>query len=116
MPSVVGRLYPWVLALHVVLAAIWFGGAAVLQILALRARGARDQAMQDHLAAMTRELRVRVIQPSAGFLLALGAALTVIGEWGYRTPWIVIGVVGFAVSFAVSSVAARATNERALAL
>ena len=113
--SLVGRLYPWILAAHIVLAAIWFGGLLVLQVLVLRAR-AGDPEYRRAIVAATRDLRVRVIQPSAGFLLAAGAALTVVGEWGYRTPWILIGVAGFAASFAVSSLATRASDERALDL
>jgi uncharacterized membrane protein len=92
-------LYEWLVLIHVVMAVVWIGGGAVLNILAIRVQRAEDP---ERLVALGRDVEwvgLRVFTPVSALLLVVGIWAASEGNWDFADAWISIGFTGFAVSF-----------------
>ena len=86
-------LYEWLLALHILAAVTWVGGGITGQVLASRMR--RDP---DRLAKTALDLEwvgTHVYLPASLVLLFAGIFLVIEGQWGFTTPWVLIGLIGW---------------------
>jgi len=89
--------YDLLLAVHVLAAAVWVGGAIVLQVLELRAGRAGAGAAVAHLRD-AEFIGTRVFIPASLVVLGAGIALVVDGGWSLE-PWIVFALAVWALSF-----------------
>lgn len=96
-------LYGVLLFLHVLGAAVWFGGEAVM--LALRALALRsaDRARAVALVRDTERINVWVISPAVAVLLGAGFWLVLEGGWGFDRFFVIFGLAGFAASSLVGA-------------
>jgi uncharacterized membrane protein len=91
--------YEILLFLHLLTAIVWLGGGFMLQVLVIRAERAGDGLLLKKIAENAGWLAQRVFIPSSLAVLVLGILLTIEGPWGFGDLWIVLGLVGYAVSF-----------------
>ena len=85
---------------HVAFAVFWVGGGLLLTVLALRAERANDP---EDLATIARQATFageKLFAPASGIVLAMGIAMVINSpEFGFGTTFVIIGLVGFAISF-----------------
>jgi uncharacterized membrane protein len=93
-------LYEWLKTLHVLAAIVWVGGAATLQILAIRVQRQDDPVKLAAFAGETEFICTRVFTPASLLLLIFGIWM-VIDEpaWTFGQFWILAGLGMFAFSF-----------------
>jgi uncharacterized membrane protein len=90
--------YTFFKSVHVIAAVLWVGGAATLQVLALRAlRG--DGRRQVEFSKDAEFVGTRLVMPAAIVVLAFGIAAAVNGDWPMGQNWITFGFLVFAASF-----------------
>jgi uncharacterized membrane protein len=89
-------LFKWV---HVTGAVLWVGGGLALTILALLAEGKKDPAEMAMLARQAAFIGERVFAPVGLLVFLAGIAMVINLHWGWGTSWIVIGLVGYAITF-----------------
>jgi uncharacterized membrane protein len=86
---------------HVSFAVFWVGGGLLLTALALRAERANDP---EDLATITRQAAFvgeKLFAPASGVVLAMGIAMVINSPaFGFGTTFVIIGLVGFAISTA----------------
>jgi uncharacterized membrane protein len=90
--------YQWFLAVHIVAAVVWVGGALAVQLFALRATRSNDGVRVATFAKDAEWIGMRVFMPSALILLVFGFLLMSEGNWDYDL-WIVFALAVFAASF-----------------
>jgi uncharacterized membrane protein len=93
-------LYELLLLLHVVSAIIWVGAATTYFALELRTDLSGDlerEASQNDDATW---LAPRLFIPASMGTLVFGVLAAIEGDWDFGSVWIIIGLVGFGVSFA----------------
>jgi len=85
---------------HVTFALFWVGGGLLLTVLALRAERTNNP---EELATIARQATFageKLFAPASGIVLAMGIAMVINSpEFGFGTAFVVIGLVGFAISF-----------------
>jgi uncharacterized membrane protein len=91
-------LYELLLAVHILAAVIWVGGATSLQVLAIRATGSGDPVRMATFAGEAEWVGMRIFMPSSIVVLLAGIALVLEGGWGFDQLWILIGLAGIAFS------------------
>jgi uncharacterized membrane protein len=91
-------LYELLLAIHILAAVIWVGGATSLQVLAVRAMGSGDPVRMATFAGEAEWVGKRVFMPTSVVVLLAGIALVLEGGWGFDQLWILIGLGGIAFS------------------
>jgi len=104
--------YEILLFLHVSSAIIWLG-AGLLTIVE-QERAFRSQDAQQILRGFQDEgwLAPRLFIPAALTTFLLGTALVLEGGWGFTTPWILVGLGGFAATFLTGIAFLKPTGER----
>jgi uncharacterized membrane protein len=88
--------FKWV---HVTGAVLWVGGGLALTILALWAERKQDPAEMAMLARQAAFIGERVFAPVGLLVLLAGIGMVINLHWGWGTSWIVIGLVGYAITF-----------------
>lgn len=78
---------------------LWLGGAATLQLLAIRADRSRDALAMHRVASDGEWLANRLFIPASLAVLVLGIALVLDGPWAFDQFWISLGLGGYAASF-----------------
>jgi uncharacterized membrane protein len=87
--------------LHVSFAIFWLGGGLLLTVLALRAERTSDPEELARIARQATFAGEKLFAPSSGIVLAMGIAMVINSpEFGFGTTFVIIGLVGFAISFA----------------
>jgi len=84
---------------HVVGAVIWVGGGMTLTILAARAERSKDPTEMSTIARQAAFVGERVFAPVGLLVFLMGIAMVINLHWGWGTTWIVIGLVGYVVTF-----------------
>jgi uncharacterized membrane protein len=90
-------LFKWV---HVTGAVIWVGGGLTLTILAMRAERSSDDPVE--MATIARQaafMGERVFAPVGLLVFLMGIAMVINLHWGWGTTWILIGLIGYGVTF-----------------
>lgn len=92
MPQMV---YEWLLAIHILMAIIWVGGGFATQVLASRLRKSDPETMVK-TALEFEWIGTHIYLPASLVLLLAGIGMVLEGQWGFTTPWVLIGLLGFA--------------------
>ena len=100
-------VYSALKAFHVLAAVVWVGGGAGLTILALRAERSKDSQRIAAIAKDAEWLGMRVFLPTSLVLFVLGAAMLMTHTgtelWSWSQAWVIVGLVGFALSTVVGA-------------
>lgn len=94
-------LYELLLLLHVVAAIIWVGAATTYFGLELRTDLSGDLELEGSHNDDASWLAPRLFIPASMATLIFGVLAAIEGSWTFDSLWIVIGLTGFGVSFAV---------------
>ena len=94
-------LYELLLFLHIVAAIIWVGAATTYFALELRTDLSGDVEREASHNDDAEWLAPRLFIPASLATLVLGVLTAIEGGWDFGSLWIIIGLAGFGVSFAV---------------
>ena len=95
-PSHWYAFFKWV---HVTGAVLWVGGGLTLTILALKAERSADPAEMAMIARQAAFVGERVFAPIGLLVLGMGIAMVVNLDLDWGTSWILIGLIGYAITF-----------------
>jgi uncharacterized membrane protein len=95
--------YTFFKSVHVVAAAIWIGGAFMIQAFAFRILRTGDARRQAEFAKDSEVIGMRVFIPATWLLLLAGIAMMINFDWSWGQNWIVFGLIAFALSFVVGA-------------
>jgi uncharacterized membrane protein len=84
------------LFLHVTAAMVWIGGAAAIQVFGILTKRAADPAKTAFFAGNVSYAILRIFLPAALVVLLSGVGLTIEGDWDWGEPFIVYGLVFWA--------------------
>lgn len=84
------------LFLHVAGTILWAGGAVAVQLFGILTSRAGDPAQSAAFGRNTAWFATRVFMPSAAAVLVTGALLVEDGGWDWSEPFVVLGLVGWA--------------------
>ena len=91
--------YEVLLFLHIAAAVIWLGSGFFVQMLIARAEKIGDRLFLKQFSAYPAWMTQRIFIPASLAVLVLGILLTIEGPWTFGQLWIVLGLVGYALSF-----------------
>jgi uncharacterized membrane protein len=95
--------YTFFKSVHVVTAAIWVGGAAMIQAYAFRILRTGDGRRQAEFSKDTEVVGMRVFIPASLILVVAAVAMMVNLDWSWSQNWIILGLIAFALSFALGA-------------
>jgi uncharacterized membrane protein len=84
---------------HVIGAVAWVGGGLILTILAMRAERSSDPRETATIARQAAFAGERVFAPVGLLVFLMGIAMVINLHLGFATSWIVIGLIGYAITF-----------------
>lgn len=90
--------YQAYLAVHILAAVVWVGGALAVQVFATRAIRAGDSQRMATFASDAEWIGTRIFMPAAFVLVVFGFLLIHEANWDYK-GWIVAAIVVWAASF-----------------
>jgi uncharacterized membrane protein len=90
--------YELLLFVHVLAAIVWIGGALSLQVLAIRAERSPDGGRVANVATEAEWVGSRIFLPASIVLLLAGIGLTLEGDWGFTTLWVLLGLIAYGLS------------------
>jgi uncharacterized membrane protein len=97
---------------HVGFAVFWVGGGILLTVLALRAERTRDPEQLALIARQATFAGEKLFAPAGGIVLAMGIAMVINSpEFGFGETFVIIGLIGFAISF-VTGIAVLAPRAK----
>jgi uncharacterized membrane protein len=88
-------------AIHVAVAVYWVGGGLLLTTLGIRAQRAKDPNEIVSLARQAAFAGEKIFAPAGLVVLAMGVAMLINTDLGWGHFWIVVGLIGYASTFAV---------------
>jgi uncharacterized membrane protein len=92
--------YELLLFVHISMAALWVGGAAMMQFFGLRAMRATDPMRLVDIGQDIEWIGNRVLIPAAALAVVSGVLMVIDSDvWGFGDDWIIIGIVLFAITF-----------------
>jgi uncharacterized membrane protein len=94
--------YDWLKAVHVFIAVLWVGGGIMINILSFFALRSALPGRRAEFAKEVEWVGTRIFTPASLILLGLGFWMVYDLNWGYPL-WIVIGLVGFGISFVIGA-------------
>jgi uncharacterized membrane protein len=97
--NVISDWYAFFKWVHVTGAVLWVGGGLTLTILALKAERSSDPAEMAMIARQAAFVGERVFAPIGLLVLGMGIAMVVNLDLDWGTSWILIGLVGYAITF-----------------
>ena len=92
--------YELLLFLHITFVIFWLGAGLLFHILAFRADRASDDSAVRSIVEDLVALANTFFVPSSLLVLVFGILLTLDGPWSFGDLWIVLGLAGFAITFA----------------
>ena len=95
--------YTFFKSVHVTAAAVWAGGAFMIQAFAFRILRTGDARRQADFAKDSEVVGMRVFMPATWILLLAGIGMMVNLHWSWGQNWVLFGLIAFAVSFAVGA-------------
>lgn len=95
--------YTFFKSVHVVAAAVWVGGALMIQAFAFRILRTGDGQRQADFAKDSEVVGMRVFMPTTWILLLAGIAMMINLDWSWGQNWIVFGLISFALSFVLGA-------------
>jgi len=94
--------YQWYLAVHILAAVIWVGGAFTIQLLVLRATRPNAPLQVGTLATEVEWVGTRFFIPSSLVLVIMGFLLIHEGNWDWKL-WLVFALIVWIASFLVGA-------------
>jgi uncharacterized membrane protein len=91
--------YELLLALHVLAAIVWIGGALMIQLFAILADRSRDPARMATFAKDAELVGMRLFAPTGLVLFIVGILLVLDGPWNFSMLWVDLGLAAYALSF-----------------
>ena len=91
--------YEFLVFVHVLMVVVWVGGDLAIQVLALRAKGAKEPARMAAFSADAEWIGLRVFMPASLLLVIFGIWAAIEGNWDFGQAWISIGFAAFLFSF-----------------
>src|SRR6266508_5403946 len=85
------------LFLHVTAAIVWIGGAATIQVFGILTKRAADPAKTAFFAANVSYTVMRVLLPASLVVIVAGVGLTKTRHWDWGEPFIVAGLLLWAI-------------------
>lgn len=85
--------------IHVGVAVFWVGGGIVLTALALWAETRSDPEEMATLARQASFVGEKLFAPAGLIVLAMGITMVINDHIGFGTTWVIIGLVGYALTF-----------------
>jgi uncharacterized membrane protein len=104
--------YELVLYLHIASAIIWLGAGFLTIVAQERAYRSGDTAQILRSFHDESWLAPRLFIPAALSTLVLGTLLVILGDWGFTTGWILVGLGGFATTFVTGIAFLKPVGER----
>jgi uncharacterized membrane protein len=95
--------YTFFKSVHVITAAIWVGGAAMIQAYAFRILRTGDGRRQAEFSKDTEVVGMRVFMPSTLILFLAAIAMMVNLDWSWTQNWIILGLIAFGLSFVLGA-------------
>jgi uncharacterized membrane protein len=95
--------YTFFKSLHVVAAAIWVGGAFIMQAYALRITRSNDARRTADFAKDTEVVSMRVFIPATWVLLLAAIGMMINLDWSWGQNWVVLGLISWILSFIVGA-------------
>ncbi len=90
-------LFKWI---HVTLAVFWVGGGLLLTTIALRAERSQEPEEMAYIARTAAFVGERLFAPAGLLVFLMGIAMMINTDWGWGKFWVVVGLLGYAVTFA----------------
>jgi uncharacterized membrane protein len=88
-------------AIHVLFAVLWVGGGTMLTILAIVAERSNDPGQIAQVARQAATVGEKFFAPVGLITFLMGIAMMLNTSWGWGEFWVVIGLVGYAATFAI---------------
>jgi uncharacterized membrane protein len=95
--------YAFFKVVHVAGAVAWVGGGLTLTILGMRAERSADPGEMATIAKQAAFVGERIFAPIGLIVFLAGIAMVVNLHLGWGTSWIVVGLVGYAITFLTGS-------------
>jgi uncharacterized membrane protein len=95
--------YTFFKSVHVIAAVIWVGGAATIQLFALRTLATNDGRRQAEFAKDAEVIGMRTFTPASIVLFLAAIGMMVNAHWPWGQNWTVLGLVAFGLSFAIGA-------------
>jgi uncharacterized membrane protein len=95
--------YTFFKSVHVTAAAIWIGGALMIQAFAFRITRSGDAKRQADFAKDSEVVGMRVFIPATWLVLLAGIGMMINLDLSWGQNWIVFGLIAFALSFVVGA-------------
>ena len=95
--------YTFFKSLHVVAAAIWVGGAFIMQAYALRITRSNDARRTADFAKDTEVVSMRVFIPATWVLLLAAIGMMINLDWSWGQNWVLLGLISWILSFVVGA-------------
>ena len=102
--------YEVLLFVHLLGVAIWFGTGFALLVLGNRL--ADDNQALRSLFGQSEWLATRIFIPVSLIVLIAGILLTIEGPWSFDQLWVLLGLVGFAVTFVTGLFVLKPQSEK----
>jgi uncharacterized membrane protein len=104
--------YELYLFIHIAAAVVWVGGGLMTFILGARASRAGDEMKMKGLVDDMAVLSKKFFVPSSLIVVIAGVLMIVDGPWSFDQLWIVLGLVGYAATFATGLAVFEPTTRR----
>jgi len=102
---------------HIVCAILWVGAGTVFHLLGLRAERANDNKAIEQIMKDLAFLGTRFFLPSSALLLVFGLLLVWDSDfWSFGKLWIVLGLVGYAITFITGLAWVKPQTEKIAAM
>ena len=95
--------YTFFKSVHVLAAVIWVGGAAVIQLFALRALATNDGKRQAEFAKDAEMIGMRTFTPASIVLFLAAIGMMENAHWPWGQNWTVLGLVAWGLSFVIGA-------------
>ena len=89
------------MSVHVVAAVVWLGGGALLLVIGMRAQLSNDPHNVVQIARQAAFCGERIFAPAGLVVVLMGIAMMVNGDLDWGQFWVIAGLVGYAITFAV---------------
>ncbi len=83
---------------HVSVAVFWVGGGLLLTILGIKVETSDDPNEIVTLARWAAWTGERIFAPAGGIVFAMGIAMMINTDWGWGKFWVVVGLIGYAMT------------------
>lgn len=93
-----GHWYALFRVVHVTVAVFWVGGGLLLTVLGIKIERSDDPNEIVTLARWAAWTGERLFAPAGGIVFAMGIAMMIDTDWGWGKFWVVVGLVGYAMT------------------